>query len=347
MPKNTITCAFCGELKAPAEFADRVHGKATYCKECESAVFERMESECGLHLALFSCCAAFNVPFMPLIIDKSIEDEDDKWQYYLSLLKNKGFEEKDGEKLTFFDGGTNILRMFGRQFDDKKTAAFIEAETQRIAALQGTAEQRARWGVQDLMRNVPMTTMLYNELDEQYEIRASEFKGTTLSAQQQDVIIKVVKWNYMINILVGNGQYPYAEKLQKMVQSELASECMRKTDEKPVEAMRLDATVDALEKAGLMENGDFLTYDELMQAFHDWQHSKKYDYTVDAADQMILVMQNAMRANADLPLLADLDDDDFISDDNGEFAETESEEERKAKEYAGLATMHKKKGGDK
>lgn len=343
MPRTTnITCAFCGEIKPSKEYADRPQGKAPYCKECECAIFDRMESECGLHMALFSCCAAFNVPFLPLIIDKSIDEADDKWDFYQQLVESKGFREKDGKMLTFFDGGTNMLKMFGRQFDDKTTAHFIEIETQRIAALQGTPEQRARWGTQELMKDVPLTTAIYNELDDRYESRAADFKGTTLSAQQQDVLVKVTKWNFMIDKLIQKGQYPYAEKLQKMVQAELASECMRKTDEKPVEAMRLDATVDALEKAGLMENGDFLTYDETMQAFYDWCHKKKYDYTEDAANQMILVMQNAMRANADLPILAELDDDDFITDFNGEFAEEESEEERKAKEYAGLAPLHRK-----
>lgn len=347
---SKITCAFCGEAKPSKEYSDRAHGKACYCKECESAVFNRMESECGLHLALYSCCAAFNVPFLPLIINKAIEEQEDKWQYYLDLVESKGYFEKDGKILTFFDGGTNILKIFGRQFEDKQTAQFIEQETRRIASLQGTPEQRAKWGTQDLMRDVPMTTELYNELDANYETRAAEFRGTSLSAQQIDVLTKVTKWNYMIDKLLTRGQFPYAEKLQKMIQSELASECMRKTDEKSFDSMRIDATIDALEKAGLMENGQFLTYDEVLEVFHDWQTKKKYAYTVDVADQMILAIQNAMRRNADLPFLAELDEEDMIHDDNGEMAEEESEHERKAKEFCGYAPIarpkEKKDGGE-
>lgn len=352
MPRESgqtkITCAFCGETKTSDFFADRAHGKSPYCYDCENEIFDKIEKECGLHLALYACCAAFNVPFLPLIVDKGITEESEKWLYYLDLLSQKGFEEKDGRILTFFDGGTNILKLFGRQLDDKTTASYIEAETARIKNQQGTAEQRARWGEGQLMSKTPFTTEMYNELDARYSARAAEFKGTTLSTQQQDVLIKVTKWNYMIDLLLQSGLYPYAEKLQRMVQAELASECMRKTDEKPVEAMRLDATIDALEKAGLMADEKFLTYDETMEAFYNWCTKKKYPFSKDAADQMILAMQNAALANADMPVLDDLPEEYRVDDVFGEFEEEETEQERKAKEFAGLAPLSPaKKGGDK
>lgn len=341
MPRkdDKITCAFCGVMKEPEEYADRANGKAPYCLECEQSIFERIEKESGLHLALFACCMAFNVPFLPLIIDKEIESEESRWIYYLNLLDEKGYYEKNGKILTFFDGGTNILRLFGRQLDDKTTAHFIEIETERINALQGTAEQRAKWGTQDLVHKLPMTQEVYDALDGMYETRVAEYKGTTLSAQQQDVLIKVCKWNYVIDDLMRRGQIGFAEKLQKMVQSELAAECMRKKDEKPVEAMRLDATVDALEKAGLMKEGKFLTYDETMEAFNEWRKRKKYDYSEDVCNQMILVMQNAMRANADMAMLTELSDEDMIVDYYGECEPEETEAEKAAKQYAGLSPI--------
>ena len=123
---------------------------------------------------------------------------------------------------------------------------------------------------------------------------------------------------------------------------------MRKTDEKPVEAMRLDATIDALEKAGLMADEKFLTYDETMEAFYKWCTKKKYPFSKDAADQMILAMQNAALANADMPVLDDLPEEYRVDDVYGEFEEEETEQERKAKEFAGLAPLSPaKKGGDK
>ena len=346
MPRinKEITCAFCGTMKPSGEYADRAHGKSPYCGECEKKIFDRIESESGLHLALFACCISFNVPFLPLIVAKDIkgiETAEDKWLYYQNLIADAGYYEKDGKILTFFDGGTNILRLFGRQFDDKTTAQYVEAETARINSFAGTPEQRAKWGTIELMRNTPMTQEIYDTLDGMYETRAAEFKGTSLSPQQRDVLVKVCKWNYMIDILVQKGQYPFAEKLQKMVQSELAAECMRKQDEKPVEAMRLDATVDALEKAGLMENGEFMTYDETMEAFRSWYESKKYDYSEDVCNQMILVMQNAMRANADMAMLSELSEEDFITDNFGECEPEETEEEKAAKKYIGVSPIPK------
>lgn len=342
MPKESKTkqtCAFCGETKSVDEFADRVHGKAPYCLECEQKYFERIEKECGLHLALYACCAAFNVPFLPLVITKDIENDGEKWIFYQNLLIEKGYFERDGKVLTFFDGGTNILRLFGRQFDDKTTAQYIEIETHRLANLQGTAEQRARWGTQDIVKNEPMTQEIYDILDGMYETRAAEYKGSTLSAQQNDVLIKVCKWNYIIDLLLQKGQFPYAEKLQKMVQSELAAECMRKQDEKPTEAFRIDAFTTALENAGLMENGTIKTYDEVMYAFYMWCKSQKYDYSEDVANQVVFKNINAMRANMDLPLLADLPEEYKIHDNYGECLPYETEREKAAKEFAGLSPI--------
>ena len=346
MPRKveTITCAFCGEMKTPDEYADRANGKSLCCLECESKRFKKIEAESGLHMAVYACCAAFDVPFLPLIIskdDNKIEEADDKWLYYLDLIADAGYFEKDGKILTFFDGGTNILRLFGRQFDDKTTAQYVENEIKRLGTLAGKPEQRAKWGTADLMNKTPMTQEIYDALDGMYGTRAAEYKGTNLSAQQQDVLIKVCKWNYMIDLLLQKGQYPYAEKLQKMVQSELAAECMRKQDEKPAESLRLDATVDALEKAGLMENGDFLTYDETKEQLRRLYESKKYDYSEDVCDQMILIMQNAMRANADMALLTELDEDQLVHDNFGECEPEETEIEKAAKKYAGLSPIVK------
>ena len=348
MPRKAemITCAFCGEMKSPDEYADRANGKALCCLECESKRFRNIEVESGTHVALYACCAAFDVPFLPLIVKKDgekIYEAEDKWLYYLNLLSDKGYYEKDGRILTFFDGGTNMLKLFGRQFDDRTNAHYVDLEMQRLGSIVGKPEQRAKWGTADLMNKTPMTQEIYDALDGMYETRAAEYKGTTLSAQQQDVLIKVCKWNYMIDLLLQKGQYPYAEKLQKMVQSELAAECMRKQDEKAAEIMRIDATVDALEKAGLMANGEFLTYDETMEAFREWCGRKKYDYSEDVCNQMILSIQNAMRANADMAMLSDLEENDFVVDTFGECEPEETPEEKAAKQYIGMTPLQNPK----
>ena len=177
MPQKAenITCAFCGVLKSPDEYADRANGKSLCCLECESKRFQRIEAESGLHLALYACCAAFDVPFLPLIIakdDNKIEEAEDKWLYYLNLLSKKGFYEKDGKILTFFDGGTNILKLFGRQFEDRTTANYVAEELKRLSSFAGKPEQRAKWGTAALMNKTPMTQEIYDALDGMYETRA-------------------------------------------------------------------------------------------------------------------------------------------------------------------------------
>lgn len=352
------TCAYCKATKKLDEYADRDYGKAIICKRCESIRYKKLEQECGsMHVALYATCAANNVPFFPLIIaqDKNkIEESEDKWQYYLNLLKETGYDvTEDGKLRTFGYGCTNMLRIFGRAFDDKTTAKFLEQEMTKYETLQGTEEQRAKWGTVELIKGMPMTREMYDELDAMYKTRAAEYKGATLSAQQQDVLTKVCKWSYLCDIYLQRGNLLNAEKLQKMVQSELAAECMRKQDEKPTEALRIDATTDALEKSNLMDDNGFLTCEETLRAFYDWYTGdtgvKKYDFSEDVCDKMILAQINAMRANADMAMLVDLPEELHIEDVFGECLPEETEKERTAKQFAGLppAHPHPKKAGKK
>ena len=156
----------------------------------------------------------------------------------------------------------------------------------------------------------------------------------------QESIIKICKWNAIADYLLETGNYADAQKVQAMVQKEMESEQMRKKDEKPVEALRIDALVSALEEAGFMENGLLLTYDELIEAMRD-KHAKsrKYDYSLDVADQVILDIYNSMRANADQEMVSSLPHELKTEDIYGEFLPEESEREIAAKKYAGLTKV--------
>ena len=103
MPRKAenITCAFCGIVKPPEEYADRANGKSLCCLDCESERFRRIEAESGLHLALYACCAAFDVPFLPLIISKDknkIEEAENKWLDMIRRDAEKEFALGDVEE---------------------------------------------------------------------------------------------------------------------------------------------------------------------------------------------------------------------------------------------------------
>ena len=338
------SCVCCGEeLKKDNSFyAETDSGVNPYCIHCQQAYFERLQATNGTHLALYLCCIKYDVPCNPLILPENVntddflqseEAKDGIWTYYLRQIEQTKLYSDDSETPNFFDGVTNILRIFGKNFTERDFAKFVQYEQELIESMEGTERQREKWGD-------TYTEDEYNELDRLYESRKESYKGVTLTAQMEDTLVKVCRWNLKIDQYIDAGNIKLAKDLQSMVETALASESMRKKDEKPVEALRIDALIDALESFGLMEDGSFLTYDETVAALRDnLVKSKKYDYSLDVADQIILDVLNNMRANEDLELLTELEEQYSVEDEYGEFEPEETEREISAKRYAGLTKV--------
>ncbi len=323
------------------------NGYSHYCVSCENEFFEMLASKEGKSLALFHSCAAFNVPCIPILLEcVDVENCENLWIEYIEKLETSEQYAIAKEPLTFFDGETNVLRIFGKNFSETTFAKYIQHERATLDSLPGTAEQRTRWGFTE-DDGEEFSTELYNELDRQYFTRLESYKGMTITPQMEDTLIKVVRWNYKIDEYIRRGEIKAAKDLQAMVETALGSENMRKKDEKPVESLRIDALVEALENAGLMENGMLLAYDELVEALRD-KHikSKKYRYSLDVADQVLLDIVNSMRANADLMQLIELPEEYELEDIYGEFEKEETEAEKAAKRYANLTKVTFSKSTD-
>lgn len=353
MTKNTknnvadeakICCFDCGE-ELTSE--NSIEGGLPYCVRCQRKQYEELRQQNGTSLALYLATSRFNLPLYPLLLPDDFEEEPDKWERYLEILSESGkLFKADGRLATFADGETCLLKIFGREFSQKDFAKYVLTERAKVARLEGTEEQRRMWGVRNLWENVPMTTEIYNELDDMYEARLENYKGVSLSDATQATLRRVCKWTLAQDYLQSKGEVASIDKLQKSIDSAMAAEQLRKKDEKPVEALRPDALVQALENAGLMQNGDLLPYDELLNVLRDnFVKSKKYDYSLDVADQLILDVINSMRANADLVQVAELEEQFAPVDEYGEFEPTETEQEIKNKQYAGLTKVSIAKGG--
>jgi hypothetical protein len=185
-----------------------------------------------------------------------------------------------------------------------------------------------------------MTDKIYAELDRQYENWCGRYRGQTITPQLADSIVKICKWNMVTEHLVRIGEYVSAQKVQKMVDDLMASEQMRKKDEKPIETMRMDALVTALERDGAMEKGQFKSQTEVMEAFWNrYFKNRKYNYSIDAADHMIFDYYNNARINADLPPVSELPADLRLEDELGEFEPEPTEDEIKRERYAGLTKV--------
>ena len=134
-----------------------------------------------------------------------------------------------------------------------------------------------------------------------------------------------------------------ASKLNKMIQDNLASENLRKRDEKPVEELRIDSIVDSLEKAGFLKKGKILPLAEVQRVLLEragilgGNPSHVYPYTLDAADQMLQAIINTMRTNDGQPVITRLPDNMRLDANvSSEFAQEPNADEKEAYEKMGL-----------
>lgn len=330
--KTEYRCVKCGDCLTEENSRDG----GTMCIDCEAALYRKFEEKNGCHIALFLTCAATNTVFDAFVIPKDFaEEKENQWIKYCELLENRETRRKKAQ--TFFDGETDIRQVFGRSLSQDSIEKYLKYETARREKLEGTEEQREKWGVED-----EYTTEDYNALDRMYNNRAINFKGQTITDQMDYTLREVAKWQLLADKLRRAHDIKGSTDALKAVDKLLESECLRKKDEKPIEELRADALVLALEKAGLMEDGQLLTYDETVEVLRDkFIKSKKYDYSLDVGDQVILDILNTMRENADMSPILDLPADALLEDEYGEFEKEETEKEKASKRYAGLTSIQK------
>ena len=342
--KSVFICKSCGvELTD-----DNCRGQEAFCCiDCESKDFEELERENGTSLALYLACSRFDVPLYPLLLHgengklkEDFENSTNKWVKYIQILEDSGKMYVNERLARFMDGEHYLLRIFGRGMSEKNFGAFVINERNKIALRPGTEEQRNFWGERDIWQNLPVSTEIYNELDKRYETRMSRLRGVPVDDQLEDTQKKLCKMLLAQDHLLSLGDVTAVDKLQKVIDSIQASEQLRRKDEKPMDELRIDQLVLSLENAGLMENGELLDYDDLVVALRDnLIKSKKYEYSLDVADQVVLDIHNSMRSNADLMPLIDLPEELELVDEYGEFEPEETEQEKEAKRYLGLTKV--------
>ena len=338
-------CWKCGEVLSEDNCrpcADSQSGLSFMCISCESEMFNRLAQAEGRYIALFHTCAMLDIPVKPIVLDGiDFDNTDEPFMTYINALSESGQEIKRGKILGFADGVTSLSNLFGNDLSHKDFAERIRREKEKIAKMTGTKSQREKWGELPIYKGLAMSNELYKELDRLYSIRESAYKGQDLTSQQVATLIKVAKNDAIYDHLMRTGLAKLATDIQKSTSQLLADENMRPKDKKPVEELRLDALVLALEEAGLMENGDLLNYDELIEVLRDrFVKSKKYGYSIDVADQMMLDIINSMRYNADLPYIQDLPEEFAPDDEYGEFEPEETEREKENKRFLGITKVN-------
>lgn len=256
----------------------------------------------GEDMARYCMCAAFNIAYFPDIDCVSFEDYEDQCQ---------GRKFREGEAKELYENSN------------------ITEEDQR--------RWRRQWGTGDKTR--PYSVDDYIQLDQIFETYSARLeKSGGMDEWQEDTLRSCSRMRLESDKCLAKGgkdNVDMASKLNKMIQEQLASEQLRKKDEKPIGVAQITGIVQAMaKKYGI---GSELTYEEAIEICSKWLVEHKYPHTMDAAEHMLLAIINTTRENNDMPLLGELPEEaKFPVSMVSEFEEKPSEAENEAYEYLNL-----------
>ena len=276
--------------------------------------FKYLSEDVGEDVALYCFCAVFNIEY------------DDTVQF-------DTYEEYAAKKreTTFDMGEMNIKNILKSKMTDQE-------------------RWHATWGTGGDVN--PYTEEDYKRLDELFDTYADrQLKAGGMDVQAEYVLRSTCQDQLFAEKCRARGTKEDIQmytQINKTIQDRLAAEQLRKKDEKPVEDVKLDSIIAALERAGLARRGKLLSLEEVQEQLLrrlgalGGEPSHKYPYTIDAADQMLHMIQNNMYANDSLPEIADIPDDmRFDENVTCEFSDEPNEKENVAYKQLGLVRERK------
>lgn len=316
--EGPFLCAQCGtELDEysglpGSEKRHRANPFVPFCRECQEAYYETLSKETSPHLALFYCCIAFDVPFVFRDLP-AIDEEKAPWTAYLDKLRRAGHDRTGEAALGFADGTTDILAVFGENLSSGTFARTVAAERAMQGRRQGSKRQRDDWGELDGFNQEQ-----YDELDRLYKIQSKPFEATGIDDLLEYNLREICKNLLRYSLANAQGKAQDAKRFLDQAETIKASNLLRKKDEKPIEELKIDTIVDKLEKRGFMKNGKLLDLPDLIAMIHNMR--PQYPHSLDAADQMMLCIENTMRRNAGLGTVSELSESMMIDPYPDEFA---------------------------
>ena len=195
--------------------------------------FDVFELTFGENLAYFYCCIQFDKPFDITAIP--VDEPKYRRLAYLENLQEKRLDkDKYGTVFGFLDGLTDIEKIFG----DISAGEFQKAVwADKSAQKAGSERQRKVWGTGETVR--PYSNEDYNELDRIYTILSADLENAGgVSAKQEKILRRCSARTLDMTRAEARGDYDKAAKISKLIDSDLASENLRKKDAKPVKKNR-------------------------------------------------------------------------------------------------------------
>lgn len=275
----------------------------------QELTFIRLQNTIGRDMALYCMCAVLNLPY-------NSESDAESWEEYRSEI----------EKGEFSDGETDV------------NAAFLAGmpTAERWATLWGDGYSEAD----------------YRQLDDLYRTMTAQLDSTGGIDRQQDdtartCALMALQRNKLIR-KADKDSVAMAKQYDAMIRDNLKDSNMRKADILPTATQKLPTIVDVLRK-NLNLNVDNFTQDDVWAAFYAWCKKKKYPFTMDAVEHIIMLIMNLIQKNDDMPELYQAPDDMNFGPYEAEFEKEPNEAEMEAYDYLGLVRgewSHDEDGSD-
>lgn len=318
-------------------------GKAAEALERQQSEYDAIRRSVGSEtLAVYICCIIFDLPFEHSVLP-AFGDET-PWESYVRSLKHKGLykNKNTGNPRGFGDGETDFSKMFGEAVALDDILGIFDKERSSATDLERPAKssQVQTWGIGNSEH--PYTAEDYDRLDYFYSTLTSRLKRAGgVDAQQELVLRKVSELFLMDEQFRSVGNIADAQKAVKMALDLLSSEQLQKKDAKPIENVRIDSIIKALEDWGAVENGKILGFEDLQELLlkklgrlGGKPAHNTYKECLDAADYELLFIRNCMAANEDLPILEELPDEMRFSDEvANEFSQGPTEKDLEVYEF--------------
>lgn len=302
-----------------------------YCRECQGGQFEDYVDCVGVDMAFYLCCAAYNLPFVPEAVPSRRAADGETWKMYLENLKMLDRDVTDsGEPAAFSDGMTDLSVIFDGKVP--RAPSFAGGLTTGGVAekLEGTRAQRKNWGL-------GYTTAEYKELDRRYGIQSRSFQDSGIDEELEFNLREICKLYLLYSKQLAKPDIKGAKETYNVISKMKADNLMRKKDEAPMAAKKVDTIIAALERHGMAKNGKLLSYGELLpllQAGH-----AHYPMSHDMLDYILMAIVNTIRVNEGASELAEVPASLQITPMFGELEPKMSEKERKLVEEMGLPPL--------
>ena len=306
-----------------------------YCKDCQSAQFEDYADYTGVDIALYLCCAAYNLPFIPEAVPARRNRDGETWKMYLENLRMLDQDVTDnGEPASFSDGITDLSVIFDGKVPQNPTFAGGLTTGGVAEKLEGTRAQRKNWGLS-------YKTLEYKELDRLYGIQSKGYKDSGIDDELEYNLRETCKLQLLYSQQLSEANIKDAKATYDVISKMKADNLMRKKDEAPVAAKKIDTVIAALERHGMAKNGKLLSYDELLPLLQaDHAH---YPMSHDMLDYILMAILNTIRINEGAGELAEVPVSLQIDPMFGELEPKMSESERKLVEEMGLTPLKRER----